>query len=140
MYDADGNVLDSVVSETGDCDYDKNKNALTALTSGKTLISFHCMVAKIHDIKIYGYNTVGEIRLEASETDIDVGDSISLSAFAGNTPLENGMVNYTALSGFEISGNTATATQTGIHTLIAEYTDYAGKTKYATVRVQVLEN
>ena len=137
LYDADGNVLESIVSETGDCDYDKNNNALTALSSGKTLIAFHCMVAKIHDIKIYDYDTAGEIRLEASETDIDVGDSISLSAFAGNTPLENGMVNYTALSGFEISGNNAIATQEGIHTIVAEYTDYAGKTKYAITEVQV---
>lgn len=137
LYDNNGNVLDTICSTTAECNYNKSGAVQTALTSGQTVISFHCMVAQISDIKVYGFESVSEISVSSSADSVTIGDSIILNAFAGDTQLDSAMVEYTALSGFDISGSTAVATQSGTHSIVAKYTDYAGKVKYAIVNIEV---
>ena len=60
-----------------------------------------------------------------------------MSAYAGDAELDSSMVKYTAASGFDISGDTAVATTAGTHTIVAEYTDYSGKVKYAVATIEV---
>ena len=137
LYDANGNMVDTQVSTTTAADFNTDGTAATALASGKTLISYHSMVAQISDIKIYGFDKAGEITLTPSSQTVSEGDSLTLSAYAGDAELDSSMVKYTAASGFDISGDTAVATTAGTHTIVAEYTDYSGKVKYAVATIEV---
>lgn len=135
LYDMAGNVITDETVKTTDCDYTKAGASTSAISSGMTQIGYHGLYARIRDIKIFDYNKVGEINVTASSNNVAIGEAITLNAFAGDVELNN--VKYTALSGFEVKGNTATATEAGKHLILAEYTDDAGKTKSAVVLVTV---
>ena len=47
------------------------------------------------------------------------------------------MVEYISAEGLSITGNTAVATAEGEYTVVAKYTDYAGKIKYGMVNIVV---
>lgn len=137
LYDKDGNVIDSISSTVNDCNFSESGNPTATMTSGKTILSFQCMVADICDIKIFDFDEIGKINIVPSSDTVNVGDSINLRTLAGLTELDNGMVKYTAVSGLDIKGSTAVATSSGTHTVIAEYTDYSGKIKYSAIRINV---
>ena len=138
LCDSEGNVIDSITSVTTDCDYTKDGASATALSSGKTLIYFHCMVANISDIKIYGYDTAGQVDIVPSQNVVSVGDTVTFDAYAGGEILDPSMVEYTSAEGMEFDGNKAVVTKSGTYNVIAKYTDYAGKVKYSTVTVDAI--
>lgn len=137
LYDMSGNLISSETVKTTDCDYNKDGTAATALTSGKTLIYYHGLQAYIRDIKMYEFKPASEIVIKSTSDNVKVGDVINLSAYAitadGEVLLDNSMVKYTALSGFD----NMTATTAGKHKILAEYTDYAGKTKLGIIEITV---
>jgi len=135
LYDMVGNVIGNETVNIADCDYTYKGAAAKGITSGKTQIGYHGIYARIKDIKIFNYNKVGEITLTASSDSVSIGESITLDTFAGDVKLDN--VKYTAVSGFEISGNTAVAQESGSHMILAEYTDDAGKTKSSAIEIVV---
>ena len=137
LYDADGNVLDIIDSTTDDCNYNKDGSKAGALASGQTVISFHCMVADISDIRIYEYDKTGEIDIEASTIEADAGDIVTFTTYANGKVIDVSMVEYFSYDGLDISGNTARATEAGGYTVIAKYTDYAGKVKYGAVTIRI---
>jgi len=132
LYDVDGNVIESISDTISNIDSNAQK---TTLASGQTILCFQCLAADISSIKIYDFEKSGEIRIVPSNEEVSVGDTIQLSAYSGETKLDAGMVKYSAEYGLEIDGASAVVTSEGRHTIIAEYTDFAGNTKYTAINI-----
>jgi hypothetical protein len=137
LYDNDGEILDVVSSTTGECDFNKHGSKVTALASGKTIISFHCLVADINDIKIYGYDYADEISLKSSSDVVSVGDTVTFNVFANGKIIDNGMVEYISADGLDIEGNKAVASSAGEYTIVAKYKDYTGNVKYGMKNITI---
>ena len=137
LYDKNGRLIDTISTTTSDCNYSEAGKPTENMLSGKTILSFQCMVADISDITIYGFDKAGKIEILQPSDTVYEGDSINLQTVAGSSPLDNGMIEYTAISGFDIDGNTAIAKAPGTHTIIATYTDYSGKTKHTAIEITV---
>ena len=137
LYDKNGRLIDTISTTTSDCNYSEAGKPTENMLSGKTILSFQCMVADIRDITIYGFDKAGKIEILQPSDTVYEGDSINLQTVAGSSPLDNGMIEYTAISGFDIDGSTAIAKAPGTHTIIATYTDYSGKTKHTAIEITV---
>ena len=135
LYDMEGNVVSDETAKTEACDYTYTGAAAAGISSGKTQIGYHGIYARIKDIKIFDYNKVGELKVSASADSVAIDDTVTLNTLAGTLELDN--VKYTALSGFEINGNTAVAKESGKHIIIAEFTDDSGKTKNTAIEITV---
>ncbi len=141
IYDMQGNLVSQEKINTIDCDFNAAGVATSALEKGKTLIFFHGLYARISDIKLYEFEKISEVEITPSSQTIAAGDTISLEAYGvtenKSIKLDNTMVTYTVLSGFEINGNEAVATEAGKHTILAQYTDFAGNTKLGVIELIV---
>jgi len=141
IYDMQGNLISKESINTSECDFTPAGAAATPIVKGKTVIFFHGLYARISDIKLYEFEQISELSVSASAQSVNVGDSITLDALGisngAEVPVDTSMVTYSALSGFEINGNTAVATEAGTHSIIATYTDYAGNTKSGMIEIVV---
>lgn len=135
-------MVETLSSTVQEANFTSTGTASPTLESGKTVISYHGMVAQFEELRIYNFAKINRLQLSTAQTEMRVGDRlpVTLQAFDADQSakmLDASMVSFHCDNGLLYDDGSITAERPGLYMLYAEYVDYAGNQKTAAIQILV---